>query len=245
MPTRGLLGWPSRAREPHDHRCLRRSAARAQDPRSHAAWAPAAPNARALPLHHTPTRTGPRYPRRSRALSRILASAAPVPELGRRWVTDLLRSGCDEIGSGVGRCRVAIEALTALDANEAPVDELLEEGRVPAQLGIARPGCPVVADVPHGVQPDTVEHPERPDRHLEDTHPGAVDVLDRRDPVGGERDRLAVDGVVHGVEDVAGALLADEDRDLPDLPGERPQEVGGLRRRAWQRHHVHHCLLYT
>jgi len=44
-----------RAREPHNNRCLRRSAGRAQDPAAYAARAPAAPKAHALPLRYTPT----------------------------------------------------------------------------------------------------------------------------------------------------------------------------------------------
>jgi ketosteroid isomerase-like protein len=50
----GPIGDAARAREPHNNRCLRRSASRAWDCRPYAAEAPPTPKARAPPLRHAP-----------------------------------------------------------------------------------------------------------------------------------------------------------------------------------------------
>jgi len=54
-PTTRRTRVGSRVCEPHNNRCLHRSAPRAQAPRPYAANRPAAPRARALPLRYTPT----------------------------------------------------------------------------------------------------------------------------------------------------------------------------------------------
>ena len=99
-------------------------------------------------------------PRRTFSRTPISTTAA--------WPTnDGLRTDprLQESGRFVRRIGVLVEAAPALDAQAAPIKVGPDEVGVGACLRVARLPRPVVGDLPDGIEPDAVEHPERADGH--------------------------------------------------------------------------------